>query len=337
MGKKQDQGFLRHQRLKQQRLELRRENFKKRHDFDNLLNKAINNGNMNDVNTTLSSLSLYETKIFGNFLYLALSQNPVNEAIIDALLNAQNKEKNPFFNINSKNKNEPTPLFLLLTKEIGGNFTPKLRIQLLTKFLNHKDAQGRYLIKLDSSFHNIPLLLQAPDLAYLNLLLSLKTVNGKPACDVNEIYHDQSILDHVAEKNNPDMVETVKNHGGKTRLECIAQQLKTAINNDYKATTIQRDRDIRSITAIINFNILNINPENSIAKNRIGFTLTPKKLITQLQTKRDQIEANHRYYSFLWLGFTQPPSRLVMALDAALAKAHQSIEITAPNSNQKKQ
>lgn len=188
---------------------------------------AISDGNLDRVQEILIELDpqgiprVDINRGFGNAetaLLWALWCNPINELIVQTLLDVRDNANNPVSDINHKGLHGRTALSCVLSREIE----PNLRRRLLQRILDVRGANGELVTDVTADECNIPLLKQAQELSdthCFRILQDARTSTGAFALDINEIRHGTTVLDSALKdgiyyRRDQTMIETITQLGG---------------------------------------------------------------------------------------------------------------------------
>lgn len=234
----------------------------------NDLKKAIQNGDLEKVQEILTIRD--ENGVphvgindgfsrFGSALMYALNENPVNEQIIQALVNVRDKQNNLVININHRLYFGQTVFSYLLNPNINRYIKLEQRRRLLQNFLGLLDAEGKVLADLamanksnDVKCSLLRLALDTNDAVIMRMLLSFRNKEGKPALNVNEITHESTVLDFALKGRgyafeqpiNEEVILEIRRAGGHTLKELYEEKrrnkpLKTATNLNWANTALR--------------------------------------------------------------------------------------------------
>ncbi len=154
----------------------------------------------------------------GTALLWAVCARPVNELIVQALLNVRDNDNNLVLNVNHEGPHGQTALSFILNR----NTEPALRRRLLQRVLDVRGALGERIIDVANDHANIPLLKQAcdmGDLHCLRMLMDLREADGTFSLDINEVRHRTTVLD-IAERGmighdpDPHIIAAIRDSGG---------------------------------------------------------------------------------------------------------------------------
>lgn len=158
---------------------------------------------------------------FGNAetaLLWALWCNPINELIVQTLLDVCDNANNPVSDINRQGPHGQTALSFVLRRSVE----PNLRGRLLQRILDVRGANGELVTDVTADDCNIPLLIQAQELNDIHcfrILRDVRTSTGAFALDINEIRHGETVLDSALEdgifyRRDRTMIQTIQQLGG---------------------------------------------------------------------------------------------------------------------------
>src|SRR3990167_4054742 len=154
----------------------------------------------------------------GTALLWALWCHPINELIMQTLLDVRDNANNPVCNINYLEPHGQTVLSFLLTQ----NIKPNLRRRLLQRVLDVRGANGELVTDITADGSGIPLLTQAvalEDSHCFRILQDTRTATGEFALDINKIYNGKTVLDwaviyEMRYRRNQAMIQTIQQLGG---------------------------------------------------------------------------------------------------------------------------
>jgi hypothetical protein len=154
----------------------------------------------------------------GTALLWALWSKPINELIVQTLLDVRDNANNPVSDINHKGPHGRTVLSCVLSREIE----PNLRRRLLQRILDVRGANGDLVTDVTADECNIPLLKQAQELSdthCFRILQDVRTSTGAFAVDINEIRHGTTVLDSAMQdgifyRRDQTMIQTIQQLGG---------------------------------------------------------------------------------------------------------------------------
>lgn len=243
------------------------------------LMQAINDGNLNRVQQILAVRDARGIPFvdmnhgFGNVgtaLLCALCAEPVNELIVQTIIDVRDRDNNPVINVNHRGPHGLTVLSFVLQRRIE----PALKRRLLQRLIDLRGARGELVLDARSDHANVPLLKQAQNLEDIDcfrILQDARTVTGELALDINEIRHGTTVLDvamngqiYIGPQGmyyvrNQRMIDEIRRLGGR-RAEEIAPE-------EIRAQQLVRHEVLRQILMIIEPLILAPGPQPVAAGN----------------------------------------------------------------------